>query len=226
MEVRLPAEILRGGQAVRATLDSCSSALAARFWILARHIPHKRRNRSTKPVKTRFIMIPLALTLALPVAAASTPEKGDMAVSFNVGLANAFDSDFDKVEPVLTGTYEYYTSPRFSWRGLLGVTTFDANLPGDPSLDVTFVNANVVYNWEGGRIHPYVTGGVGFYDKSGSSNLPSLFDERVFGVNAGGGINWFLGSRWGLKFEGTLHGVSGESPNTIFIGTAGAMFWF
>jgi hypothetical protein len=178
------------------------------------------------PIKTCFIMISLALMLALPVAAAGTPEKDDMALSFNLGIANAFDNDFDEVEPVLTGTYEYFTSPRLSWRGLLGVTSFDANLPGDPSLDVTFFNANVVYNWEGGRIHPYVTGGVGFYDKNGSSSLPSLFDESAFGVNAGGGINWFLGSRWGLKFEATFHGLSGENPDTFLLGTAGAIFWF
>jgi len=45
-------------------------------------------------------------------------------------------------------------------------------------------------------------------------------------VNGGGGIDWFLGPRWALKFEGTLHAVTGEDPNTIFIGTAGAKFWF
>jgi len=45
-------------------------------------------------------------------------------------------------------------------------------------------------------------------------------------VNAGGGIEWFLGPRWGLKFEGSMHGLTGEDPNTFLLGTAGVMFWF
>ena len=127
---------------------------------------------------------------------------------------------------MLNGTFEYYTTPRVSWRGLLGITSYDVDAPGDASVDSTFFNANWVYNWERGKIHPFVTAGVGLYDQSGSSDLPSDFDESVFGVNGGGGLDWFLGPRWGLKFEGTLHGLTGEDPNTVFMGTAGVMFWF
>ena len=176
-------------------------------------------------------LIVVLLMLLSPIAAlAATPStaplEGDMAVSFNAGAAKAFDNDFEDVEPVFTGTFEYYTSPRVSWRGLLGVMSFDADFPGDPSVDITFLNANIVYNWEGGRIHPYVTGGIGVYNKDGSSNLPSEFDETVFGLNGGGGIEWFLGSRWGLKFEGIFHGLTGENPNTALLATGGVMFWF
>jgi len=172
-------------------------------------------------------LLPMLSPIASLAATPSTaPKEGDMAASFNAGLAKAFDDDFEDVETVFTGTFEYYTTPRVSWRGLLGVTSFDADLPGGGSVDSTFVNANVGYNWEGGRIHPYVTGGVGLYQKDGSSNLPPEFDETVFGVNGGGGIDWFLGPRWALKFEGIFHGVTGENPNTVFFGTAGVMFWF
>jgi len=182
-------------------------------------------------LRSKALLLPTVLLLlspiVLPASEASTaPLKGDMAVSFNAGLANALDDDFEDVEPVLTGTFEYYTTPRFSWRGLLGIMSFDADLPGNPSVDFTFVNANVVYNWEGGRIHPYVTGGVGLYDKSASSGLPPDSDETTFGVNGGGGIDWFLGARWALKFEGTFHGLTGEDPSTILLGTAGVQFWF
>ena len=183
-----------------------------------------------------MVRIPKALLLSglllmagptASLAATSTaPKEGDMAVSFNAGLANAFDDDFDDVEPVFTGSFEYYSTPRISWRGLLGITSFDTDLSGDASLDFTFLDANILYNWEGGRIHPYVTGGVGLYQKDGSSDLPSQFDETVFGLNGGGGLDWFLGSRWALEFEGTLHGLTGENPNTLVLGTAGVKFWF
>ena len=177
-----------------------------------------------------LLAAPLLLlsSIAAPAAAASTaPVEGDSAISFNAGLALALDDDFDDLETVLTGTYEYHTTARVSWRGLLGVMSFGADLPGgNATVDTTFLNANVVYNWEGGRVHPFVTGGVGLYMKDGSSNLPSDFDENVFGVNGGGGIQWFLGARWALKFEGTVHLVSGEAPDTMLLGTAGFMFWF
>lgn len=149
-----------------------------------------------------------------------------MAASFNVGLANAFDNTFDDVETVFTGTFEYYSSPRVSWRGLVGTTTFEENSPGNPDIDVRFVNANIGYNWEHGDVHPYLTGGIGLYDKKGSPGLAASLDESTFGLNAGGGLEWFLGSRWGLKFEGTLHGLNGENPDTFLLGTAGFMFWF
>jgi len=176
-------------------------------------------------------LLPLSSSMALP--ATTAPSDGDMAISFNAGFANAFDDTFDDVEPAFTGTFEYYTSPRISWRGLLGTMSFDAEppSPGDSlSVDATFLNANIVYNWEGGRVHPYVTGGIGAYDKSASSNLPSeissKFDETAFGVNGGGGLDWYLGESWALKFEGVVHALAGEDPKTIVIGTAGVKFWF
>ncbi len=147
------------------------------------------------------ILSPIALMAATP---STSPNHGDMAASFNAGFVRAFDNHFDNLNPVFTGTFEYYTSPRVSWRGLLGIMSFDADLPGSPSIDTTFLTANVLYNWEGGRIHPYVTGGVGFYQKDAPSSLPSRFDQTVFGVNGGGGIDWFLGDRWALEFEGTF----------------------
>ena len=181
-------------------------------------------------ISRTWLLSALLLMLSPIASLASTPStapvKGDMAMSGNVGFARAFDNDFKDFEPILTGTFEYYSTPRVSWRGLLGVTSFDADLPGSASVDIVFVNANIVYNWEHGRIHPYVTGGIGVYQKNGSSDLPSEFDETVFGLNGGGGIDWFLGSRWGLKFEGILHGLTGENPNTALLGTAGFMFWF
>ena len=169
------------------------------------------------------MLTPIASFAETPSTA---PKTNDMAVSGNLGFAAPFDGDFHSFTPTITGTFEYYTSPRISWRGLLGFTRFTADLPGNPKVDSTFLNANFVYNWERGKIHPFATAGIGVYSKNASSALPSDFEETVFGMNGGGGIDWFLGPRWGLKFEGTMHAVTGEDPNTFLIGTAGVMFWF
>ena len=174
-----------------------------------------------------------SIVSALPAFAAThstppstAPKQGDMAVSANLGFAHPFDGPFDGAEPVLNGTFEYFTTPRISWRGLLGITSFDSDAPGDVSVDSTYFNANFVYNWERGKLHPYATAGIGLYDQSAGHDLPDDFDESVFGVNGGGGLYWFLGSRWALKFEGTVHALTGEDPNTVVMGTAGAIFWF
>ena len=175
-------------------------------------------------MNTLFVMLVPAVSLAATPSTA--PKTDDMAVSGNLGFAAPFDGPFGGVEPAITGTFEYYTTPRMSWRGLLGYTSFTADLPGDPKVNSTFINANFVYNWEHGDVHPFATAGMGAYSNNGSASLPPQFDETVFGVNAGGGIDWFLGPRWGLKFEGSMHGLTGEDPNVFFLGTAGFKFWF
>ena len=184
-----------------------------------------------KTLISRMRVVSIVLVMLVPIVSlaatpSTAPKTDDMAASGNLGFAAPFDGDFDSFAPAITGTFEYYTSPRISWRGLLGFMSFTADLPGDPKVDTTFLNANFVYNWERGKIHPFATAGIGVYSKNGSSALPSDFDETVFGVNGGGGIDWFLGPRWGLKFEGSMHALTGEDPNTFFLGTAGVMFWF
>jgi len=174
-----------------------------------------------------FVMlVPIAAFAATPSKAPTAPAADDMAISGNLGFSVPFDGPFDSFEPVITGTFEYYTTPRISWRGLIGFTSFTADLPGDPKVDSTFLNANFVYNWDLGAIHPFATVGLGAYDQNGSHGAPPQFDATVFGLNGGGGLNWYLGSRWGLKFEGSLHAVTGEDPNSFFLGTAGFVWWF
>lgn len=193
---------------------------------------------STRILETLGLSALVLMFGSIPVLASTASPDRDMAASFNVGLARALDDDFDDFETVFNGTFEYYTSPRFSWRGMLGITKFGAssniNLPfgnggpvGRPSVDARFLLGNAVYYWDREKIQPFVTGGAGLYQKDGSRNLPSRFDETVVGVNGGGGVDWFFGdSRWAIKFEGTVHALTGENPDTFFLGTAGFKFWF
>jgi hypothetical protein len=181
---------------------------------------------------TRALLFPALLWMLSATAtlaahkATQAPKAGDMAVSGNFGFANAFNDNFGGIEPVFTGTFEYYTSPRVSWRGLLGFTSFDADSPSSAEVDFTFLNANFSYNWEGGWVHPFVTGGVGLYSKDASSSLPSNAGGTEFGLNVGGGLDWFMGAHWALKFEGTFHGLAGEEPDSFLLGTAGVKWWF
>jgi len=162
-------------------------------------------------------------------SSAPSIHAGDMAVSGNLGFANAFDNNFDGLEPILTGSFEYYTSEQVSWRGSLGVTSFSADLRGGGSVDVDMIifNANIVYAWPSGSLRPYVTGGVGVYDEDSSRpSVSGVGDGFELGFNFGGGLDLYVAPQWAIKFEGTFHGMSGDDPNSFFAATIGAKFDF
>ena len=85
----------------------------------------------------------------------------------------------------------------------------------EPRVDVTgsgvsvrplFFDGNIVYNWEGGQWHPYVTGGVGFYRyhvERGSAEA----DDKNAGLDLGGGFEYFFTRRATITGELLYHKV-------------------
>ena len=157
----------------------------------------------------------------------AAPKKGDMSVSGSLGIANAFDNDFDGVEAIFDGTFEYHISDRISWRGMLGFASFDFNGRGSSgSADIMFVNGNIVYGWHNDNLRPYVTGGIGLYstDPSGSA-LPDNGDVEV-GLNCGGGLDIYVHPHWAVTVEGLFHGYTGDDPDSFLAATVGARYRF
>ena len=175
-----------------------------------------------------------ALTFALSPAfalaqgsAPPTPKSGDMAVTGNLGFATAIDNDYEGVDPILTGSFEYYTSSRISWRGMLGFSSFDHEAGNGNEVDISFVDANIVFNWLQQGLRPFVTGGVGLYNEDASGPLGRVVDDGIeIGVNGGGGLDIFFQDQWAIKVEGLLHVVSGDGPDGFFSGTVGVKFHF
>src|SRR5262249_28578562 len=107
------------------------------------------------------------------------PAAGMWALGGSVGagvpsdpsLANGLD---------LAGNLEGYVTPRVSIRGQLGGTWSDIvgrHFTG--TINPVFLDGNVVYNWEGGVLHPFVTGGVGVYrDRSFVNGAPGVRGAR------------------------------------------------
>lgn len=91
---------------------------------------------------------------SLAATPSTAPKQGDMAVSFNVWLANAFDDHFEDVEPVYTGTFEELHHSTSLVAGPDRRHVVRCRPLCSVSVDSTFANGNVVYNWEKGRIHP------------------------------------------------------------------------
>ena len=148
-----------------------------------------------------------------------TPPAQTWAAGFDAGFANPTgDDDFD-AEPTFGAYLEYFFTPHISGRGTLGFVSFDGpDIPGTDDVDVTSLNANVLYQWEGGVVHPFVTGGIGVY------NYDPDFDDSELGpgLNAGGGLNLYLADRFAIKFEALFHATDAREPDSYLTGTVGA----
>ena len=90
----------------------------------------------------------------------------------------------------------------------------------DANFQIIQGTANVVYTFttaESSSFHPYLIGGVGLYNqKATGDDLPDTDSQTDFGVNAGAGFDFQLGSV-GLFAEGRFHNVFGDPDNSNFI---------
>ena len=125
----------------------------------------------------RLPLIAILASLLPSVAAAQrTPTTDSAAIGGEIGV---FRPDADALDPALTldGFYEYYVSPRTSLRLGLGWTSPEYAFDPDESLRYVRFGGDIIYNWEGGTIHPFVGAGLGVYI------LQRREDGEVYGYN-------------------------------------------
>lgn len=139
--------------------------------------------------------------------AARVPDAGMAAIGGWIGASLPTDASF-KNGIELAGNVEGYVTPRVSVRGQLGWTTWDITGRGFAgTVKPLFVDGNLVYNWEGGAIHPYVTAGVGVYHYN-FDIVGAPGSDNKFGANVGGGVELFLTRRSAFTAEALYHAVS------------------
>jgi hypothetical protein len=88
-----------------------------------------------------------------------------------------------------TGNLEHYLTPRVSIRGQVGASWWDIqgrHFTG--TVTPFFATGNVAYNWEGGVVHPFVTGGLGVYRFHASESGTQDQSDTKPGFNLGGGL--------------------------------------
>ena len=84
------------------------------------------------------------------------------------------------------------------------------------------LDGNVVYNWEGGKIHPYVTGGLGFYHfRYTESNINTT--DSHFGGDSGGGAEYFFTRHDTITAEVLAHIIEGPAQSAL--ATYRATYW-
>ena len=144
---------------------------------------------------TRIACITAVLScLLLHPAEAQTPDTGLIGAGVDIGVL--FPDDAFENTLTLDGFADWYLSPRFSVRGMLGWASpgFDGRTE-DHFRQVKLL-FNGVYNWEFVEWHPFVTAGAGAYfvrrllddrdDPEGEPYAVSGFSRTSFG-------SWRLG---------------------------------
>jgi len=162
-----------------------------------------------KKIGAIIAMTFLAVAAETPAFAqrAPAPAPGMWAISGSVGASAPKDASLDKGLDLAVNV-ENYLSSRVSIRGQLGGSSWNIvgrAFTGD--VKPLRLDGNLVYNWEGGEWHPYVTAGVGMYDYRSSLSGNVNGSDTKAGIDAGGGIEYFFRRRTTLTGEVLYHGV-------------------
>jgi opacity protein-like surface antigen len=108
------------------------------------------------------------------------------------------------------GFFEHYLDSRDSIRGEVGWMQAMQDNDSTKSVRQIRVGGDLIHNWEGGALHPFVGAGLGLYfvqpRVSGSNNGNGA---TRFGGNILGGLEFFTAKTFAVKAEARYHVVQG-----------------
>jgi opacity protein-like surface antigen len=135
------------------------------------------------------------------------PATQSMAVGIDVGVL--FPGDQLQTTPVVNGLWEYYFSSRTGIRTTLGWADPSLVREDEDSQRQIKLALDLLYNWEYGKIHPFVTGGAGAWFLQEKDNGNNFGDsETKGGLTFGAGIDYFVTRTATVKFEGRYDWVA------------------
>lgn len=152
-----------------------------------------------------------ALIALLPAAARAqgrTPHSDSAAVGGDIGVFRPSEDQLDSGLS-LDGFYEYYLSARDSVRLGFGWMNPGYKGGGDANLRYVRIGGELIHNWEGGTVHPFVGAGLGVYIMEPRRNGDSLADsESKLGGVLLGGAEFFTSNTVSVKGELSYHLIS------------------
>lgn len=155
--------------------------------------------------------IVFAIALICPAVASAQrrmPAAESGAVGGDVGIFLARDELLSS-GPVFEGFYEYYLEPRTSVRLGLGWANPNFEREDDDSMRYIRVAGDLVYNWEGGAVHPFAGAGLGIYFLQEKDNGENLGDsDTKFGGTLFGGAEFFTSRTFSVKAEARYHAIA------------------
>ena len=136
------------------------------------------------------------------------PDSGMVAVGVDAGVL--FPGDRLEPAPVVNGLVEYYLTPRIGARGTAGWAnpSFDGREDEDTQRQIKLA-LDLLYNWEYGKVHPFVSGGGGVWFLQEKDNGEDFGDgETAGGLTFGAGLEYFITRSATVKFEGRYDWVA------------------
>ena len=173
-------------------------------------------------IRSFMIVSTLVLCTATPALAQSesrrAPHQGSSAVLGEVGLFMP-TQDGMTTGPTVEGAYEYYLTARNSLRVGAGWANPKLDREHADSTRQVRVGADLVHNWEGGAIHPFVGAGVGSYFLQGMDNGNSFGPSNTrLGARLLGGVELFTARTFSVKGEARYDAVmkaNGYNPSGL-----------
>jgi hypothetical protein len=170
-------------------------------------------------MRQRTILLVLLLTAsAVPtfaqssVSLASSDRK--LAAGVSLGVAIPGEKLFGS-GATLTIFGEKYLTPRLSVRGQLMTAWWKIDeLDTEASASPLALGANLIYNWDRGRWHPYASAGFGIY-RFGFTEADLDSSDTQAGLTAGGGVEIHLDTRSAVTVDLTLHPVAGSADSLL-----------
>lgn len=159
-------------------------------------------------------MILLALSLVVmpsTAVAQPVPNEGQVAAGIDVGLFLPSDDQF---ESSITGGgfFEFYVTPRWGVRAGVMAMRPEYTRGVDEQERQIRLGADLIHNWEFGRVHPFAGAGLGWHMlrlyERGEHLGPS---HNKLGVSALAGAEAFVSRDWTVKGEARYQFV-GKTP--------------
>ena len=152
-----------------------------------------------------FILTVCLMALPASALAQRVPHTDSAAIGGDVGIFLPRE-DGMKWGPVLEGFYEYYFEPRTSVRIGLGWLKPRFDPFEEDSVRYIRVPIDVVYNWEGGAVHPFVGAGLGIYFLQQQHNGDNVGESHTkLGGTLFGGAELFTSNTTAVKLEAKYH---------------------
>jgi Outer membrane protein beta-barrel domain len=154
----------------------------------------------------RLVLLAALLT-AVPTLASAQPLPGQVAAGGDIGLFVPSDEQLD-AGWMADGFVEFYATRRVGFRPIVTAIRNGYELADDTDERQLRLGLDVIYNWEGGNIHPFLGAGIGIHFLRLYSNGDHVEpDDNNFGANVLGGLEVFLNRAWTVKFEGRYQWV-------------------
>ena len=159
-------------------------------------------------MKARLLSWILAVVLGTPVmgfAQGRMPHKAAGAVGADVGIVLPKEDQLT-TGPVVEGFYEYYLTARDSVRVGAGWLNPKFEREREDSFRQIRIAVDVVHNWEGGTVHPFVGAGLGTYFLQLRDNGNNVGDsETKVGGTVFAGAEFFTSNTFAVKGEARYH---------------------